>query len=533
MNEQIKSEAYKHGWLVGDWLFEPCRRRLVRGQSGFMLSLPASRVLELLLQHSNRPLTREWLLEQAWNGAEVSDESLSKAISLLRRRLGDADHDLIETVHGVGYQLNGDVRPAPAVSDEAPAQSPGPSRHRPALVVAAALAVLITVIVMVYQRDNLADSEYFLSAASDEPQFVNLTYRPGRETVPQLSPDGSRLTYLKAGDTLKLMLAKVGDSTEGEVLADDVVATRWCPQGDHIAMIVQESRWQYSVDIMGADGADRRTIGHTRVAGTLEWLPDHSALLFADFRGQESINIIRQSSDSPDQRTDFLPLTEPAAYLDPRISPDGRWFSYREGTFPDSRIVVLDLNDNRTVVYRGPAGQVVRSHDWSEDSHSLMIAMAWNQTNGVWRLDLREAIPEPELVLPTPAPAMISVARNSGELAFSYTETVADISVITDADPGYQERWRLNSSETERLPAIDPTGRRVAFLSDRTGSFQLWVQTLGSDEPSVLTLPGDPLDLQPAWSADGHALLSATGPQDQPTLHLVDTTTGELSLIHI
>ena len=59
----------------------------------------------------------------------------------------------------------------------------------------------------------------------------------------------------------------------------------------------------------------------------------------------------------------------------------------------------------------------------------------------------------------------------------------------------------------ERAPAWSPDGKRVAYLSDATGEYEIWVRAAdGSGEPKQLTKDGAPWKFEPAWSPDGKKL---------------------------
>ncbi len=89
-------------------------------------------VLKALLHEEGRLVSKEQLLDSAWPGVTVVDESLATAVRKLRRALGDhdPDHMVIETVRGLGYRIavpvaRGSLPAAPALpADSAAAPSP-------------------------------------------------------------------------------------------------------------------------------------------------------------------------------------------------------------------------------------------------------------------------------------------------------------------------------------------------------------------------------------------------------------------------
>ena len=71
------------------------------------------KVLLCLLRHEHQVVTKQMLLAEAWDGRAVSDECLTRCISLLRKHLHDRqDKHLIETISRVGYRLHSHTAPA-------------------------------------------------------------------------------------------------------------------------------------------------------------------------------------------------------------------------------------------------------------------------------------------------------------------------------------------------------------------------------------------------------------------------------------
>src|SRR5262245_3754865 len=79
-------------------------RRLIRGGSNAHLSPKAFELLRLLIENRPRVLPKTELMERVWPGVFVSDASLAKVVSAIRKAIGQADDErIIRTVHGCGY----------------------------------------------------------------------------------------------------------------------------------------------------------------------------------------------------------------------------------------------------------------------------------------------------------------------------------------------------------------------------------------------------------------------------------------------
>lgn len=104
------------------------------------LDRPCLSILMVLVSEAGKDIHKDRLLEAGWPGRIVHENSLAKAISRLRRALGE-DGEALETVHGHGYRLAADVRVA---SPEDAERTATPSKRRfprTALFLAAVVAL--------------------------------------------------------------------------------------------------------------------------------------------------------------------------------------------------------------------------------------------------------------------------------------------------------------------------------------------------------------------------------------------------------
>jgi TolB-like protein/DNA-binding winged helix-turn-helix (wHTH) protein len=106
------SDLYRFGQFVLD----PGRRTLSRADSPVSLTPKAFDVLLFLVQHPNRSVTKEELLQAVWGDTFVEEGNLKQYISHLRKALGDNSEDtrLIVTIARKGYQFTADVTVAEA-----------------------------------------------------------------------------------------------------------------------------------------------------------------------------------------------------------------------------------------------------------------------------------------------------------------------------------------------------------------------------------------------------------------------------------
>jgi TolB-like protein/DNA-binding winged helix-turn-helix (wHTH) protein len=98
-------------YRFGQFVLDPRRRTLSRGDSPVFLTPKAFDVLIFLVQNPNRLVTKEELLQAVWGDTFVEEGNLTQYISHLRKALGDNAEDtrLIVTIARKGYQFTGNV----------------------------------------------------------------------------------------------------------------------------------------------------------------------------------------------------------------------------------------------------------------------------------------------------------------------------------------------------------------------------------------------------------------------------------------
>src|SRR2546423_6626088 len=96
-------------YLLGDCLLDPDRRLIVCDGDQVHLANKPFQVLLYLIDNRDRVVSRQELLEQFWDGKEVYDDTLRKAVGAIRKALGErsAAARFIETRHREGYRYVG------------------------------------------------------------------------------------------------------------------------------------------------------------------------------------------------------------------------------------------------------------------------------------------------------------------------------------------------------------------------------------------------------------------------------------------
>jgi two-component system, OmpR family, response regulator len=91
---------------VGDIVLDEDAYRVWRGDEEITLSPTEFRLLRYLMLNRNRVVSKNQILDHAWDYEFAGDPAVVETyISYLRRKLSDRDAELIHTVRGFGYTL--------------------------------------------------------------------------------------------------------------------------------------------------------------------------------------------------------------------------------------------------------------------------------------------------------------------------------------------------------------------------------------------------------------------------------------------
>ena len=91
---------------VGDLTIDSSRREVTVGGQTVELSMREFDLLHFLASNAEHVLPRQRILDEVWGYNFFGDENnVEVYIRYLRQKLGDADHQRIQTVRGVGYKL--------------------------------------------------------------------------------------------------------------------------------------------------------------------------------------------------------------------------------------------------------------------------------------------------------------------------------------------------------------------------------------------------------------------------------------------
>lgn len=341
-------------------------------------------------------------------------------------------------------------------------------------------------------------------------KVTRLTTMRGAEMYPQFSPDGQRFSFVTADDDGEAML-HVQERATGAPIAKYNLgrgftrSLRWSSDGKQVVYL--RDRWILMRTLEAPDSEKRITEIAEVQAPSLDWSRDGSMLAYVDRGGSSGHSIFLHSLAPREKRM----LTSIGAWSDnhPIFSPSGKQIAFVR-MFDNTRLAVFV-----TAVGGGEPRQIsnlflsISSLAWSPDGEWVYVAGRQEENGGVWRVPVDgDAKSVPQLVtngfltslsIAGGSPLRILSSEQQMKQEILRTPVKADGS-LGEAAPVPE----ASSTESESYPAYSPDGTRIAFVSERSGSAQVWV-TEGAGARRVTNLGRRAA--APRWSPDGKWLV--------------------------
>ena len=245
----------------------------------------------------------------------------------------------------------------------------------------------------------------------------------------------------------------------------------------------------------------------------LDWSPDGKLLAVADRRSSQepfSIYLVSVETGEPRKLTS-PPLTTSASLEEgdscPVFSPDGRSLAFARGagsTFRDIFVVPIAGGEPRRLI----SGRLTYGFDWTADSREIVFssAVGAGARRRLWRTPASRASSE---LLTIGGEFALNPTFSTQGSSLIYTEWI-NSSAIWQIDlagsKGISSQPLISSTQVENSPQFSPDGKKVAFASTRTGSYEIWTCDSNGGNTRRLTFFGGPLTGTPRWSPDGRQI---------------------------
>jgi Tol biopolymer transport system component len=366
----------------------------------------------------------------------------------------------------------------------------------------------------------LAAGVFWLSRPSPSaaPKLIPLTSYPGLEEHPSLSPDGSQVAFSWKGN---IYVKEVGSEALLQITKDPAADSwpAWSPDATQIAFVRRGE-----VLVVSPLGGGQRKVAES--AGRVAWTPDGSALLVLQKTSALGQSIFKVTLAGGDKRRLTFPNDQTPGDLDMGISPDGRTIAFcRVLQTPGCELFVAPVGGGEARRLTNDQGMIY-GMAWTPDGREIVFASTRQSSMRLWRVRARPALQTgvfetPKLVEAAGNDARYPSISRTARLAYQQYTRNWDIRraeiVGAEGTPAHRLKQSIPLIASTRLDgaaAWSPDGTKIAFLSDRSGDFELWICDADGSNPVRMTAFGGPGVYNPRWTSDGKRLIfsALTGP---------------------
>jgi Tol biopolymer transport system component len=436
------------------------------------------------------------------------------------------------------------VAPAVSVPSAEAGSAPGTANTRWLGLAVAFLLALPLLGVALWHRHRSQASSLFVN----EPfSILPFTSEMGREFSPAISPDGRTVAYVWTNDDggPDIYLRPVENGSPHALNAMPAVRLfpAWSPDGTRIAFLqVHGDEVDLNVDRL-RDGSE---ISVTHVAKQIgQWADDNSPLLGApgpvwtkDGKGL----ILADYDPARDSGGIFLfdlmgrrtPLTSTSGEdhdLYPRLSPDGTKLAYaRYSSHGVADLFVQPMEPLAKPRRLTSDRRAIQGLTWTPDSRRILFSSSRTGSFQLWSV-LAEG--GEVRIAPTNSSSAAEPAMAPSGDWLLYVESHANWNIWRrPLDGSARPPQRLLSSSGRNYdPRYSPDGRWIAFVSDRSGSMELWVADSEGRGARQLTHLNVPWLGGISWSPGGDRIAFDARPQDHSAIFLIPFAGGEPQLL--
>ena len=225
--------------------------------------------------------------------------------------------------------------------------------------------------------------------------------------------------------------------------------------------------------------------------GTLAYVPSAGD----DSAGDAALVWVDRSGNAVERAVpEVLPVPR-----DPRLSPDGTRLLVVTGAQNDGDLWSYDLGGRPAIPLALPGDN--RFPTWSPDG-KLVAFSTLGSGVALYTVPADGSTLTPQRVGAGNSQGVPHAWSGDGYLIIVSSPTSPDINAVR-ADGTGDVRPVVASGYRETDPALSPDGRWLAYVSDRTGREEIWVQGYPDGVPVRVSSTGG---YEPQWSADGREL---------------------------
>jgi Tol biopolymer transport system component len=416
--------------------------------------------------------------------------------------------------------------------------------YRMVVVIVGALLIITVAGAMIWMRRSAAKAAASIEHLSTTTPF---TSEPGKEYSPAISPDEKTVAYVWDGDKdepdIYLKSIENGKTVHLPGSSGVRIFPTWSPDGGSLAYLRSEGD-QLSVIVQRLDGGAETTLTKiTREVGHWSgdespllgdpgpaWTRDGTAVVVADRnREQATGGLYRVSLGGV--REQLTSTSGEVHDLYPSMSPDGTKLAFvRYSSHGRSELYIMPLAGG-TPARLTSDHKAIRGIAWSRTGDRLVYS---SNRSGSFQLWL-------QILAGGPPQELITNSSSASEPALSY---LGDWLVYVESNENWNI-WRrridgdrlgspeklIASSGRNYDARYSPDGQTIAFVSDRSGTMQIWRSKSDGSDPIQLTHLPDSWIGGISWSPDAAWIAFDGRPEGHSSIFIMPAGGGAPRLL--
>ena len=525
-------------------------------------------VLRFLVENQGHVITKDRLIEAAWQGRAVTDSSLVKCIEEVREALGPDSSQYVRTVRGRGYIFDAGVqadfstgvpieseqidfvrvlvheeqastKPA-SVAAERTSVIYAPHRRRVIFGIMIAAIVLAGVTVLAiggYWHNSVRQSgpNQIIAVPFSEINMTRLT-TSGTVTHAAISPDGKYAAAViedANGDSLWVRnISAPSNIKVAGPAATEYVWVGFAPDGNSVYFLaLDRDKGDTELSQVPVLGGASSSVVHD--VGPIAFSPDRKQIAFIRFHRSESNLVIADAdgSNEHDVATRHKPDSFELEWNAPAWSPDGKTIAV-PARLNDARghyaaIIGVSVRDGTQAALTSTRWNYVGQQVWLADGKALLLTAseAPGSATQVWHVNL----PRGDATLITHDLNNyqdLSLTSDGSRVAAVQVESRSNIWIAPEADAARAKQVRSEIGQLEVL-AWTQDGRIVYRSSAGGNGADIWIMNADGSNVRQLTI-GARVSRGLTVTPDDRYIIFSSDRAGQYNLWRMDTGGGNL-----